>query len=140
MLSAASSSRLTLTLVNRTLNRFGKDLEGLDSATADNFGRSLFYFLNVIVTLASITWVAGWRFSVAALALAVLYRQAAGLYAQTARDLRRLDSTTRSPLYAVFGEAISGLQVIRAYGGSVAMMRLMCQNVSVSCVQVSSHY
>lgn len=38
----------------RLLNRFGKDLEGVDSSLADNLGKTLIYGLNVSVTFISI--------------------------------------------------------------------------------------
>ena len=61
----------------RLLNRFGKDVEGLDSSMADNCGlsvnfftklavvRSLAYGLNVCVTFVSITYVGGLPFIIA---------------------------------------------------------------------------
>lgn len=32
--------------------------------------------------------------------------------------MRRLDSVTRSPLYSLFGETVSGVAVLRAFGAS----------------------
>jgi ABC-type multidrug transport system fused ATPase/permease subunit len=37
-------------------------------------------------------------------------------YRTSARELKRLDSTTRSPIFAHFSETLSGLSTIRAYG------------------------
>ena len=36
-------------------------------------------------------------------------------YVQTSRELTRLESTSRSPIYALFGETLDGLSTIRAY-------------------------
>ena len=37
------------------------------------------------------------------------------MYVSSSRQLRRLDSVTRSSIYANFGETIQGLDSIRAY-------------------------
>ncbi|KAJ9107494.1 hypothetical protein QFC21_000949 [Naganishia friedmannii] len=109
----------------RTLNRFGKDMEGLDSSTADNFGKTVFYALNIVVTFSSIAYVGGKYFVAFTMVLFIIYFQAGKIFSAASRDMRRLDSVTKSPLYAIFGEAISGVQVLRAYGASVNMFRLM---------------
>ncbi|WVQ79183.1 hypothetical protein IAT38_001279 [Cryptococcus sp. DSM 104549] len=117
----------------RLLNRFGKDVEGLDSSTADNFVRSTSYALNVFITFVSIAYVGGLPFVIAGCAVFVVYYQAGSIYGQTSRDMRRLDSVTRSPLYSLFGETVSGVAVLRAFGASTialkSMMRLADTNL-----------
>ncbi|KAK8849677.1 hypothetical protein IAR55_005012 [Kwoniella newhampshirensis] len=109
----------------RLLNRFGKDIEGLDSSTADNFVRSIAYGLNVIVTFVSITYVGGIPFILAGCVILIVYYQAGSIYGQTSRDMRRLDSVTRSPLYSLFGETVSGVAVLRAFGASTVSLKYM---------------
>lgn len=110
----------------RLLNRFGKDIEGLDSKMANNFSRSVQYGLNVVCTITVITYTGGWRFFVALCCVSVLYYKAGSIYGQASRDMRRLDSVSRSPLYSLFGETVAGVAVIRAFGAStVALSQMM---------------
>ena len=57
----------------RLLNRFGKDFEGIDSSLSDNFGRSIFYFFNVITTVVVVSVVGGPAFVMAIIVLGFLY-------------------------------------------------------------------
>ncbi|BEI79510.1 hypothetical protein CcaverHIS002_0100390 [Cutaneotrichosporon cavernicola] len=110
----------------RLLNRFGKDIEGLDSKLANNFGRTIQYGLKVVCTVTVITYTGGWRFVVALCLVTVLYYNAGSVYGQASRDMRRLDSVTRSPVYSLSGETVSGVGVIRAFGAStVALAEMM---------------
>lgn len=74
----------------RLLNRFGKDLETIDSNLADNFGRTVIYCMNATVTVFTVTVVGGPYFVVAVVVLGILYWRAAKIYGQTSRDMRRL--------------------------------------------------
>ncbi|EKM77362.1 hypothetical protein AGABI1DRAFT_130448 [Agaricus bisporus var. burnettii JB137-S8] len=112
----------------RLLNRFGKDFEGIDSSLSDNFGRSIIYALSAITTLITISIIGGLPFVFAALILV------AKVYGQTSRDMRRLDSVTRSPLYSIYGETISGVTIIRAFGASSKFLRDMLR-----CVDTNSN-
>lgn len=58
-------------------------------------------------------------------------------YISTSRQLRRLDSVTRSPIYSHFGETVSGLSVIRAYGHQV---RFLKQNETTMDINQKSVY
>ncbi|KAG8693030.1 hypothetical protein FRC09_010790, partial [Ceratobasidium sp. 395] len=116
----------------RLLNRFGKDFEGVDSSVADNLGRTIMYGLSVAVTFITVTYVGGLRFFVLASIMAVLYYNVSKVYGQTSRDMRRLDSVTRSPLYSIYGETIAGVTVIRAFGASSTFLRDMLRCVDTN--------
>ncbi|KAJ7589555.1 multidrug resistance-associated ABC transporter [Mycena floridula] len=116
----------------RLLNRFGKDFEGIDSSLAENVGRSVTHGLSALTTLITVSIVGGWRFLIAALFLAMLYYNTAKVYGQISRDMRRLDSVTRSPLYSLYGETISGTTVVRAFGASSKFLREMMRCVDIN--------
>ncbi|KAH9050918.1 ATP-binding cassette transporter [Lactarius deliciosus] len=105
----------------RLLNRFGKDFEGIDSSLSDNFGRSTVNGLSVMTTFITLSIVGGPRFFLVIL-----------IYGQTSRDMRRLDSVTRSPLYSIYGETISGVTIIRAFGASSKFLRDMLKCVDTN--------
>src|ERR1700753_412351 len=46
--------------------------------------------------------------------------------------MRRLDSGTRSPLYTIYGESISGAGVLRAFGAGSKFLREMQQHVDTN--------
>jgi hypothetical protein len=47
--------------------------------------------------------------------------------------MRRLDSVTRSPLYSLYGETISGVAILRAFGASSKFLRDMLRCVDTVC-------
>ncbi|KAJ7319100.1 multidrug resistance-associated ABC transporter [Mycena albidolilacea] len=118
----------------RVLNRFGKDFEGIDSSLSDNFGRSTVYFISSITTILTISFVGGIPFIIAALVTGVFYYNVAKIYGQTSRDMRRLDSVTRSPLYSMYSETIAGVAILRAFGASSKFLRDMLR-----CVDTNSN-
>ncbi|KAG8904640.1 hypothetical protein FRB99_001405, partial [Tulasnella sp. 403] len=116
----------------RLLNRFGKDFETIDSNLADNFVRTIKYGLSAITTFITITYVGGWRFLLVAVFLGAMYFEVGKVYGQTSRDMRRLDSVTRSPLYSMYGESIAGVVVLRAFGAGSKFLREMHQHVDTN--------
>ncbi|KAG8902714.1 hypothetical protein FRC00_000590, partial [Tulasnella sp. 408] len=116
----------------RLLNRFGKDFETIDSSLADNFGKTTQYGLSAVTTIITITYVGGWKFFLAAIVLGVMYFEIGKVYGQTSRDMRRLDSVTRSPLYTIYGESIAGVAVLRAFGAGSKFLREMHQHVDTN--------
>jgi len=54
-------------------------------------------------------------FLLAILPLSFLYKYIQKYYMQSSRELHRLDSISRSPIYALFSESLGGMATIRAY-------------------------
>lgn len=64
-------------------------------------------------------------------------------FQSTAREVKRLDSITRSPVYAQFGEALNGLSSIRAYKAYDRMAKInadsMDNNIRFTLVNMSGN-
>ncbi|KAG2036744.1 multidrug resistance-associated ABC transporter [Suillus americanus] len=116
----------------RLLNRFGKDFEGIDSRLADHFGRSIIFALSFLVTVVSVTFAGGIPCLIAVIFLGFVYYDVAKDYGQAARDMRRLDSVARSPLYSIYGETIAGAPILRAFGASSKFLRDMLRCVDTN--------
>ncbi|GAA97476.1 hypothetical protein E5Q_04155.1 [Mixia osmundae IAM 14324] len=116
--------------IGRLLNRFGKDCEVMDSELADHEGRSLIYALSMIVTVVTVSLVTP-AFLLVFFLLAPIYVYFGRIYSRTARELRRLGSTTKSPVFSLYGEIVSedGAAIVRAFGGSARYMFLLLQRV-----------
>ncbi|KAH9976210.1 ATP-binding cassette transporter [Lactifluus volemus] len=124
----------------RLLNRFGNDFEGVDSSLSGTFGITVMCGLSVFTTLLTISVVGGPQFFLFIAIICLLYWNSKkfpiiiiAIYGQTSRDLRRLDSVSRSPLYSMYGETISGVTILRAFGASSKFMRDMLRCVDTSC-------
>ncbi|KAG7443764.1 multidrug resistance-associated ABC transporter [Guyanagaster necrorhizus] len=98
----------------RMLNRFGKDIEVIDSSLAGSMqavNSSLASFFASILTVAVIFPV----FLIPATLIGFIYRELAIGYLNTGRDLRRMQSNTRSPIFSDFGELLEGIVTVRAF-------------------------
>uniref|UniRef100_A0A2R9BIW1 ABC-type glutathione-S-conjugate transporter n=1 Tax=Pan paniscus TaxID=9597 RepID=A0A2R9BIW1_PANPA len=101
----------------RILNRFSKDIYVIDEVLAPVILMLLNSFFNAISTLVVIV-ASTPLFTVVILPLAVLYTLVQRFYAATSRQLKRLESVSRSPIYSHFSETVTGASVIRAYNRS----------------------
>uniref|UniRef100_A0A3Q3KQC8 ATP-binding cassette, sub-family C (CFTR/MRP), member 3 n=1 Tax=Monopterus albus TaxID=43700 RepID=A0A3Q3KQC8_MONAL len=103
------------TPIGRILNRFSKDIYVIDEAlptTVLMFLTTFFISLSTMIVIISSTPI----FAVVVVPLAFIYVFVQRFYVATSRQLKRLESVSRSPIYSHFSETITGSSVIRAYG------------------------
>uniref|UniRef100_A0A4W4ERU3 ATP-binding cassette, sub-family C (CFTR/MRP), member 3 n=1 Tax=Electrophorus electricus TaxID=8005 RepID=A0A4W4ERU3_ELEEL len=103
------------TPIGRIINRFSKDIYVIDEAlpsTVLMFLGTVFASLATMIVIISSTPI----FSVVVGPLALIYFFVQRFYVATSRQLKRLESVSRSPIYSHFSETITGTSVIRAYG------------------------
>ncbi|KAF7686818.1 canalicular multispecific organic anion transporter 1 [Silurus meridionalis] len=98
----------------RVVNRFAKDMLTVDEMIPMSFRSWILCLFGVLGTLFVIC-LATPLFTAVIVPLAVVYYFVQRFYVATSRQLRRLDSVSRSPIYSHFGETVAGLSVIRAY-------------------------
>ena len=99
----------------RIVNRFAKDIDLVDQQIPQTFGGLLRTSLSVIGTIFVISSTNPIIIAVI-IPLGFAYWFVQKLYVETSRQLKRIESSTRSPIYSWFGESVSGIATIKAYG------------------------
>lgn len=103
------------TPTGRILNRFSRDIETIDNILPNLFRSWLNTFFTVLSTIAIISYSTPIFLSIV-IPVGLLYYFVQRFYIPTSRQLKRIESTTRSPIYVNFSETITGASTIRAYG------------------------
>ncbi|KAI5296425.1 hypothetical protein KEM56_005448, partial [Ascosphaera pollenicola] len=98
----------------RILNRFSSDIYRIDELLSRTFNQLFSHTGKAIFTMVVIV-ISTPLFLVVIVPLAFVYLSYQKYYLRTSRELKRLDSITRSPIYAHFQESLGGLPTIRAF-------------------------
>lgn len=120
-----------VTPLGQIVNRFSKDLEAVDQDIAPTAIGVLACALSLIVTVVLIAVITP-GFLIAAFFIAILFYVISIFYLRASRDLKRLESVQRSPLFQQFGETLSGMTTIRAYGVERRFIRENLDKVNTS--------
>ncbi|KAI8662569.1 hypothetical protein LRP88_06782 [Fusarium phalaenopsidis] len=102
------------TPAGRILNRFSSDIYRVDEVLARTFNMLFVNLARSGFTLMIIS-VAAPGFIALIIPLSLAYYWIQRYYLRTSRELKRLDSVSRSPIYAHFQESLGGITTIRAY-------------------------
>ncbi|KAF7558692.1 hypothetical protein G7046_g5461 [Stylonectria norvegica] len=102
------------TPAGRILNRFSSDIYRVDEVLARTFNMLFVNAARSGFTLVVIS-VSTPAFVLLIIPLSLMYYWIQRYYLRTSRELKRLDSVSRSPIYAHFQESLGGISTIRAY-------------------------
>ncbi|XP_033125832.1 multidrug resistance-associated protein 7-like [Anneissia japonica] len=105
------------TPIGRILNRFSSDVYSIDKDLPfmlNIFLAQVFGILGtIIITCYTLPW-----FILVLVPIFLVYYLIQKYYRKTSRELKRVTSVTRSPIYAHFSESLAGLMTIRALRAS----------------------
>ena len=125
LMKAVSGARFKffdVTPLGQMMNRFSKDLEGIDQEVAPIAIGVLSCALGIVVTVVIIGWITP-GFLLPGVFITLAYVFLGNFYLHASRDLKRLESVERSPLFQQFGETLTGVTTIRAYSDERRFVR-----------------
>ncbi|XP_063900420.1 ATP-binding cassette sub-family C member 3-like [Zophobas morio] len=124
------------TLLGRIVNRLSKDIYTIDEALPNSLKSFLNTFFSVLGTIFIIAFATP-KFLIIVLPLLLLYIVIQRFYVSSSRQLKRLESVSRSPIFAHFQETNHGVSTIRAYGREE---RFIKENIAVLEYNQRSYY
>ena len=107
VLSASIPAFFDTHTVGEILNRFSKDCETMDVNVPEFMLQMLINWLQVLAVFALCIYTSPW-FLIIMLPLAVTFRNIFVYFSKVSRDLKRLDSISRSPIFAMLSETLTG--------------------------------
>lgn len=106
----------SLSAQGRILNRFSRDQDVIDNALADSLRMLSFLSFSILGTLVMMCFVQPF-FALALGPILSLYYYFQMVYRRVNREIKRFDSTSRSPLFSHFAESLTVAGHARASSG-----------------------
>ena len=97
------------------MNRFAKDVDVCDNTLPQNIRQwmsCLANFLGTVITIIVYLPI----FTVVIVPASIVFFYVQTIYVSTSRQVKRLESISRSPIYSHFSETLTGTSTIRAFG------------------------
>jgi len=110
------------TPLGRIVNRFSKDISTIDDMVPMSLANFLRTFCGVLGTIVAISFATP-IFLAVILPLGFFYLFVQRVYVATSRQLKRIESVSRSPIFNNFFETINGASTIRAFGQQQRLIR-----------------
>ena len=113
----------------RLLNRFGKDMEAIDSNIGEELTEAAKALLTALAALVA-TWLGGGPIVIVILLfMAPVFYVLVATFTLAARDLKRLDSNSASKRITCFTDLITGVVTVRAFGSSSAYFATLMEKL-----------
>lgn len=120
----APMSFFDTTPLGRIINRFSKDMYTVDEQLVVS-SRSYFVTLLNVMSAIFVVMAVTPMFLIGLIPIMMFYVQKQRFFTMSYRELKRLDSVSRSPIYALLGETIDGVLTIRAFGAERSLSSRM---------------
>lgn len=111
----APMSFFETTPLGRIVNRFSNDVYKVDQELATSFSSLFNQLAKVMYTFLVISYGTP-QFVLFVVPLSAIYIYYQRYYLRTSRELKRLDSVSKSPIFAQFQETLDGIATVRAFG------------------------
>jgi len=99
----------------RIINRFSKDVADIDNNLMETFSDFLYFSSSVLVALATMIFLNPFII-LPFIMLSLVYIVVQRVYVASSRELKRMESISRSPIFNTISECYNGLTTIRAFG------------------------
>ncbi|XP_060081599.1 ATP-binding cassette sub-family C member 10-like [Ylistrum balloti] len=110
----APMSFFDVTPIGGILNRFSSDLGTIDDSLSSMINVVMCQLFGFIGTICIATYGMPW-FLVILLPVSIIYYHIQDKYRHTSREVRRISTLKRSPIFSQFSETVSGMVTIRAF-------------------------
>ncbi|XP_015785720.1 multidrug resistance-associated protein 1 [Tetranychus urticae] len=124
--------------IGRILNRFSKDIDSIDTAIPQVINYLFLCLFQVLAAFIIISMNTP-AFIIALIPIILIYSFIQRIFVASSRQLKRLESVTRSPIYSHFGETLNGVDTIKAFGVTDRFMQESAKKVdfNISCLYPS---
>ncbi|CAO3650125.1 unnamed protein product [Cunninghamella blakesleeana] len=119
------------TPIGRILNRFSTDFETIDSTLPDDLLDLVIQFTIVMSGIIAVS-VALPPFLIPMVLIIIMNIAIGIMFVASSRELRRLNSISRSPIYSHFAETVVGISTVRAFGVTRQFLQEMMEHIDAN--------
>jgi ABC-type multidrug transport system fused ATPase/permease subunit len=106
-------------------------VEVLDSSLSNSLRAVIFRLATFFASIITVAYVFP-LFLVPATVISYFYWRISKGYINAGRDMRRMQSTTRSPIFAGFAETLEGIVTVRAFGVERKFLETLLQKIDLT--------